>query len=93
MSLALTGFDPDGDAISWSAAGLPPGLAIDPATGDITGTLGYDTAGTYPVTVTATDDGDPSLSSQISFAWQVDRHQPGPGGRRPRGRRAAPKAR
>ncbi len=71
MSLALTGFDPDGDSISWSAVGLPPGLSIDPATGTVTGTLGYDTAGTYPVTVTATDDGVPSLSSQISFAWQV----------------------
>ena len=69
--LSPTGSDPDGDGLFWSAAGLPPGLAIDPATGHISGTLTYEAAGTHPVTVTVTDDGVPPLSSQVVFAWEV----------------------
>ena len=30
VSLALTGWDPDGDSISWSAAGLPPACPSTP---------------------------------------------------------------
>jgi VCBS repeat-containing protein/CshA-type fibril repeat protein len=49
--------DPTGDPLSFSAAGLPPGLAIDPATGVITGTLPNDASlgGPYTAQVTATD--------------------------------------
>lgn len=38
---------------SWSATGLPSGLAIDPASGEITGTP--TSAGTYNVTITVTN--------------------------------------
>ena len=31
--------DPDGDVLTYSATGLPAGLSIDPATGEITGTV------------------------------------------------------
>ena len=30
------GYDPDGDTLTFSASDLPPGLSIDPASGDIT---------------------------------------------------------
>ena len=40
-----------GNNITWSAIGLPAGLTLDPATGEITGTP--TTAGKFPVTVTA----------------------------------------
>jgi hypothetical protein len=56
-----TGFtDPDGDTLTYSVSGLPPSLSIDPATGQITGTLDHSdsqggTGGVYTVTVTATD--------------------------------------
>ncbi len=51
--------DPEGDALTFSATGLPTGLTIDPMTGAITGTLTNDDAvngPTYNVTVTADDD-------------------------------------
>lgn len=43
-----------GATLSFSAAGLPSGLSIDPASGAITGSTTL--AGDYPVTVTATDE-------------------------------------
>jgi hypothetical protein len=43
-----------GRTLTYAAAGLPRGLAINRATGRISGTLPA-TAGTFPVTVTATD--------------------------------------
>lgn len=40
-------------AVAWTAINLPAGLAIDPGTGAITGTV--TTAGTYTATIVATD--------------------------------------
>jgi GH25 family lysozyme M1 (1,4-beta-N-acetylmuramidase) len=54
-----------GQALSFSATGLPPGTSIS-ASGLITGTLG--TAGTYRVTVRATSQGK---SGSVSFGWTV----------------------
>jgi uncharacterized repeat protein (TIGR01451 family) len=67
VSLLLVGSDPDGDALTYSATGLPPHLAVNAATGAISGTLSA-TAGTYPVTVTVSDG---SLSASQSFTWTV----------------------
>ncbi|MDZ5623322.1 M4 family metallopeptidase [Nocardioides sp. HM23] len=39
---------------TWSALGLPTGLSINPSTGQVSGTLNKDTAGTWVVEVTAT---------------------------------------
>jgi ABC-type uncharacterized transport system substrate-binding protein len=75
VSLAIVASDPNGDALSYSASGLPVGLSIDPASGVISGTVSYqavvhpDTAATYAVTVSV-DDG--SLVSSTSFDWNVD---------------------
>ena len=72
-AFAVTASDPDGDALAWSAAGLPPGVTIDPVSGLISGTISFDAspASPYGVTVTATDDGSPALSSGVSFWWVV----------------------
>ncbi|WP_344953077.1 Ig domain-containing protein [Sphaerisporangium flaviroseum] len=50
---------------TWSATGLPPGLAIDPSSGWITGTLSN--IGSYTVTVTAVGGGQGSTT----FTWSV----------------------
>ena len=56
---------------------LPPGLSIDPSSGSITGTP--TTAGTYPVTITATDSA--GFTGSATFTWTitntVTRDQPG----------------
>ncbi|MGW6710570.1 putative Ig domain-containing protein, partial [Streptomyces sp. NPDC054956] len=52
---------------TWSATGLPAGLAISSSTGTITGTP--TTAGTSNVTVTATDSAGKSGSA--AFSWTV----------------------
>ena len=68
VELRLVASDPDGHALTYSATGLPPGLTIGTATGLISGTLTSANAGTYHVTVTASD-GDASQSQ--SFTWTV----------------------
>jgi hypothetical protein len=48
--------DPDGESLGYSAAGLPTGLTINGAFGTISGTPATGTAGTYTITITATDE-------------------------------------
>jgi large repetitive protein len=66
--------DVDGDTLSYSAAGLPPGLSIDPVTGTISGTPSSDASqggptanGIYSVTVTATDPSGASVDQVFTF--------------------------
>src|SRR4029077_5721711 len=68
VSLQLSASDPDGDALTYSATGLPPGLTVNTATGLISGTLSSTSAGTYNVTATAADA---SLASSKTFTWTV----------------------
>ena len=82
--------DPNGDPLTYAASGLPTGLAIDPATGRITGTIAADAApGRYAVTVLATDD--KGAATPETFTWQVNDTPPSVSGGIPRrrgGRRA-----
>jgi hypothetical protein len=68
VSLQLSASDPDGDVLTYSASELPSTLAINPATGLITGTLLPSAANTYLVTVTASDG---RLSHSQTFTWTV----------------------
>lgn len=56
-----------GQTLAYSAAGLPAGLSIDPATGLISGTPS--TVGTGMVTVTATDG--TGASDSAVFTWTI----------------------
>ena len=63
---SASALDSDGDALTFSATGLPPGMTIS-ANGELSGTLS--TAGTYAVRITATD----SLQAfnSTGFQWNV----------------------
>jgi VCBS repeat-containing protein len=72
--------DPDGDTLSYSATGLPAGLAIS-ASGQISGTLARDASqggptsnGVYSVVVTARDPG----GAQVSQTFIINVSNPAP---------------
>jgi len=72
VNLPMAGFinDPDGDALLFSASGLPAGLSINSTTGVIAGVLGSSASqsGPYNVTITV-DDG---ISSIVSFSYDIN---------------------
>ena len=68
VSLQLVASDPDGNALTYSATGLPPSLTVSSTTGLISGTLSFASAGTYSVAATVSDG---LLSGSRSFSWIV----------------------
>ena len=77
VNLASHFTDVDGDALTFAATDLPPGLSIDPDTGIITGTIDHlasAAGGTYSVTITATDPNG-KVTSQV-FTWTVTNPAP-----------------
>jgi VCBS repeat-containing protein len=70
VSLPIAATDADGDPLTYSATGLPAGLAISPSTGLISGTLAAGTAGTHTVTVTVNDG--KGATPSVTFTWTVN---------------------
>ena len=68
INLQISAADEDGDALTYSAADLPPGLSIDPATGLISGEITGGGEFTSTITVTDANGG----SSEITVVWTVD---------------------
>jgi YVTN family beta-propeller protein len=66
VSLQLSATDPNGDALTYVASGLPPGLFVNSASGAITGTPSA--AGTFNVVVSATDGVN---TDSESFTWTI----------------------
>lgn len=75
-ALQIVASDGDGETLTYSATGLPPGLSINASTGLITGTVRNTFAnhGPYNVNVTATDTEGGSDSK--SFTWSVNNIAP-----------------
>jgi large repetitive protein len=67
LSLQLSASDPDGDTLSWAANGLPPGLALNTASGLISGQPL--TPGNFNVQITLSDGRGGNASA--AFAWTV----------------------
>jgi YVTN family beta-propeller protein len=65
-SLALSATDPNGDVLGYAAAGLPPGLSIDGASGVISGTP--TAPGDYDVIVAVSDGFN---STTAGFVWSI----------------------
>jgi len=61
--------DPDGHALTWTATGLPAGLTITAATGQIAGTLLSSAASSYTTGLTVRDPG--GLTAGTTFTWNT----------------------
>jgi hypothetical protein len=66
VGLQLDGRDPDGQPLTYSAAGLPPGLTLQSSTGFISGIPTM--TGSSPVTITVSDS---ALSTRRTFTWTI----------------------
>lgn len=80
VSVRLVATDPDGDALTFEATGLPAGLVISPGLGEISGTPV--SPGTSAVNVTVSDN--KGGSARTAFDWvvmppAVDAASAGPG--------------
>lgn len=75
-TVAATDSDPDdGVALTYTATGLPPGVSINPATGEISGSP--TAAGTYTVTVVAANGPVESLPRQFTLVVAAAPAAPG----------------
>ena len=70
VSLNVTAVDRANGTLAYSASGLPTGLSIDTATGEISGTIDAGAASTTPYSVTVTA-ADGTYSSSQTFSWSV----------------------
>jgi hypothetical protein len=81
LQIDLSASDPDLDGLTLTFFGLPS-FATPTDEGDGTGSIlfepGFTDAGSYPITVTATDDGVPALNDMESFTLTVDDAPPPP---------------
>jgi len=62
LEFTVSASDPDGNTLSYSAEGLPPGATLSSSTGLFRWTPGSSAAGSYQVTFAATDNGTPVLT-------------------------------
>ena len=69
--LPLSGYAPDGSALTYIANDLPGGLSVDPVTGVISGTITNTAASTMPYMVTVIANNG-SESAIQSFSWTVN---------------------
>jgi YVTN family beta-propeller protein len=71
VTLSLNASDPNGDTLTYAAAGLPAGLSIDPVSGVISGTP--TSVGTSNVVASASDGIN---TATVNFTWSVQASVP-----------------
>ncbi len=71
VSLQIQASDPDDNPLTFSAIGLPPMLAIDPATGLISGTIAMGAAVASPYVVEVKVNDPDNLSDRTTVRWEV----------------------
>lgn len=73
LNFTVSGSDPDGDDISYSATGVPSGASFNNASGAFSWKPGYDDANTYSVTFTVTAGGLKDQETITITVENVDR--------------------
>src|SRR3989339_621202 len=63
LTFLATAIDPDGNNVVFSCPNLPKGALLNPSTGAFSWTPEISQIGSYTLTVTASDDGTPRLST------------------------------
>jgi hypothetical protein len=71
LTFTVSAIDPDGNAVTLSATGIPNGATFDPTTGVFSWTPGSPSAGVYTPTFIATDNGTPVATSSIDVVITV----------------------
>ena len=67
VNLVARGSDPDGNTLTYKAAGLPPGVTISPSSGALSGTP--TSAGSFNPTIAVSNDG--GFEASTAFSWTV----------------------
>ncbi len=70
ISIDAGATDPNGDPLSYSANGLPPGVQIDPSTGLITGVVAVGAGAGSPYAASVTVSDGPNFAND-TFAWTI----------------------
>jgi hypothetical protein len=71
FSFTVTGSDPDGDGLTFSASNAPTGASFNPSTRVFSWTPSFAAAGSYDVTFTVIDDGSPAESDSETVTITV----------------------
>jgi len=71
FSVAGNASDADGDDLLYAASNLPAGLSMDANSGEITGTLDYETAGSGTFLVMVSDNGTPAMSTWTNVNYTI----------------------
>ena len=77
ISLDAGATDPDGDTLTYAASGLPAGLSINTATGEISGTISLSAASGSPYAVSVTVRDGARGRRHRHLQLDGDQHQPG----------------
>ncbi len=70
FSLALVASDPENHSLTYSAINLPPGLSVDPDSGEVSGAPL--SGGNWTTTFGVIDDGTPPMQAAVSVAFTID---------------------